>query len=71
MVNLCVEKLREFIRDSDQNLKYLGLVGLSSLMVSHPKVAAEHREIVMACLMDEDITIRLVRFLALGVCPWV
>ena len=59
VVRLCTDRLREFVRDPDQNLKYLGLVGLVGLMKSHPRVVAEHRELVLACLLDEDVTIRL------------
>ena len=47
------------VRDPDANLKYLGLTGLTSLMRSNPKVVAEHRELVLECLVDEDVTIRL------------
>jgi hypothetical protein len=61
VLRLCADRLRELIRDSDQNLKYLGLMGLWSLMRSHPKVVAEHRELVLKCLMDDDITIKMVR----------
>jgi len=59
VVRLCTDRLREFVRDPDQNLKYLGLVGLVQLMKSHPRVVAEHRELVLQCLTDEDVTIRL------------
>ena len=40
VIRLCTDRLREFIRDPDQNLKYLGLMGLWSLMRSHPRVVA-------------------------------
>lgn len=59
VVRLCTDRLRELVREPDQNLKYLGLVGLVDLMKSHPRVVAEHRELVLTCLMDEDVTIRL------------
>jgi AP-3 complex subunit delta-1 len=58
VVRLCTDRLRELVREPDQNLKYLGLVGLVGLMKSHPRVVAEHRELVLACLLDEDTTIR-------------
>jgi AP-3 complex subunit delta-1 len=47
-----------FTEDPDQNLKYLGLVGFVNLMHSHPRVVVEHRELVLRCLHDDDITIR-------------
>lgn len=32
MVQLCVQKLRIFIEDSDQNLKYLGLQAMAQVL---------------------------------------
>ena len=61
VVELCASTLRNFVQDSDQNLKYLGLVGFGSLVKSQPKVLmshSEHRGLILRCLSDEDITIR-------------
>jgi hypothetical protein len=58
IMRLCLAKLRLFIEDQDQNLKYLGLVALGDIMAIHPKAVAEHRDVILACLDDEDITIR-------------
>jgi AP-3 complex subunit delta-1 len=60
IVTLCAKTLRDFVEERDQNLKYLGLVGFSSLMISHPKVltATDYRPLILACLSDEDVTIR-------------
>jgi AP-3 complex subunit delta-1 len=41
LVELCAAKLREFVQDNDQNLKYLGLVGFVDLMRSHPSDVSE------------------------------
>ena len=59
IVALCAAKLKEFIRDTDQNLKYLGLVGFVELTKSYPYVAQEHKDLVLLCLNDEDVTVRL------------
>lgn len=59
VVRLCNDHLRRFIEDSDQNLRYLGLVGLSNLMESHPFVISEHQELIIECLAVDDITIRM------------
>ena len=59
VVNLCTDKLQSFLSDPDQNLKYLGLVGLSSMMASYPTAVARHRAVILGCLRDEDMTIRL------------
>jgi AP-3 complex subunit delta-1 len=58
VIKLCSDYLRGFIEDSDQNLKYLGLVGLVKLMKSSPRSAVDHRDIVLMCLNDDDVTIR-------------
>eukprot|EP01082_Thalassiosira_pseudonana_P015115 g13563.t1 g13563 contig82:15103-18358(+) len=61
VVDLCVETLRGFVRETDQNLKYLGLVGFGSLLQSQPKVLhsqSECKGLILQCLSDEDVTIR-------------
>ncbi|PRP80441.1 delta adaptin [Planoprotostelium fungivorum] len=58
-VKLCIVKLRSFVEDPDQNLKYLGLLALNNIMKVHPKAVAEHRDLVLRCLEDADMTIRL------------
>ncbi len=58
VIKLCSEYLRGFIEDSDQNLKYLGLVGLLNLMKCSPRSVVDHRDLVLRCLNDDDITIR-------------
>jgi AP-3 complex subunit delta-1 len=68
IVALCAQTLKEFVEEKDQNLNYLGLVGFGSLMQSHPKVlsAPAYRPLILACLSDEDVTIRS---RALGLLP--
>uniref|UniRef100_A0A7S3Y2N8 AP-3 complex subunit delta n=1 Tax=Heterosigma akashiwo TaxID=2829 RepID=A0A7S3Y2N8_HETAK len=58
VVRLCSEQLRLLIEDPDANLKYLGLVALSELMKSHPREAVGHKDNILKCLNDEDVTIR-------------
>lgn len=60
IVVLCAQVLRSFVEESDQNLKYLGLVGFGSLMQSHPRIlsAPDYRPLVLTCLSDQDVTIR-------------
>ncbi|CAI5745231.1 unnamed protein product [Peronospora destructor] len=59
VVRLCNDHLRRYIEDPDQNLRYLGLVGLGNLMKSHPYVVKEHQELIVECLAVDDITIRM------------
>jgi len=60
IVQLCAQTFRDFVEEKDQNLKYLGLVGFGSLMISFPKVlsAPGYRPLILTCLSDEDVTIR-------------
>ncbi|ETL89193.1 hypothetical protein L917_11853 [Phytophthora nicotianae] len=59
VVRLCNDHLRRYIEDPDQNLRYLGLVGLGNLMKSHPYVVTEHQALIVECLAVDDITIRM------------
>jgi len=58
-IQLCVQKLRILIEDSDQNLKYLGLLAMSKILKTSPKSVASHKDLVMGCLDDADDSIRL------------
>eukprot|EP01147_Barroeca_monosierra_P010115 gene10115-2281_t len=58
-IQLCVQKLRIFIEDSDQNLKYLGLRAMSQVLKISPKSVQPHRDLIIACLDDDDESIRL------------
>ncbi|KNC81882.1 hypothetical protein SARC_05813 [Sphaeroforma arctica JP610] len=59
MLQLCVTKLRTFVEDSDQNLKFLGLVQLSKVSEIQPRLVMDLKDVVMVCLDDEDETIRM------------
>uniref|UniRef100_A0A673V144 AP-3 complex subunit delta-1 n=1 Tax=Suricata suricatta TaxID=37032 RepID=A0A673V144_SURSU len=59
-IQLCVQKLRILIEDSDQNLKYLGLLAMSKILRTHPKSVQAHKDLVLQCLDDKDESIRLV-----------
>ncbi|CDF32456.1 unnamed protein product [Chondrus crispus] len=58
-VELCAQRLGEFMDESDQNLKYLGLLSMKKLIQAHPHLALEHRDNILDCLDDEDIGIRM------------
>ncbi|CAO3685225.1 unnamed protein product [Umbelopsis ramanniana] len=55
----CANKLRTFLEDSDQNLKYIGLLAMGRLLETHPRLVAEHRDLIMECIDDADLSIRL------------
>ncbi|KAL3112207.1 hypothetical protein niasHT_016980 [Heterodera trifolii] len=58
-IQLCVQKLGILIDDSDQNLKYLGLLAMGKILLTHPKAVQAHKDIVLRCLDDKDESIRL------------
>ncbi|XP_076811887.1 AP-3 complex subunit delta-1-like isoform X4 [Clavelina lepadiformis] len=59
LMKLCVQKLRILIEDSDQNLKYLGLLAMSRILKTHPKAVQSHKDLILQCLDDKDESIRL------------
>lgn len=54
----CVGKLRTFLEESDQNLKYVGLLALSKIIKIHPEFVNSHQDIILECVDDPDLTIR-------------
>uniref|UniRef100_A0A0N5ATS8 AP-3 complex subunit delta n=1 Tax=Syphacia muris TaxID=451379 RepID=A0A0N5ATS8_9BILA len=58
-IQLCVQKLGVLIEDSDQNLKYLGLLAMGKILQYHPKAVQAHKDIMLRCLDDRDESIRL------------
>ena len=56
---LAVERLKEFVTDPDQNLKYLGLQGLNQVMKNSPQLLSNSKDIIIDCLGDEDLAIRI------------
>ena len=40
-------------------MKYVGLLAMSKLLVTHPRLIAEHKDLILECIDDEDISIRL------------
>jgi AP-3 complex subunit delta-1 len=58
-IQICLQKLRILIEDSDQNLKYLGLLAMSKILLTNPKSVQAHKDLIMQCLDDKDESIRL------------
>ncbi|KAJ3061940.1 AP-3 complex subunit delta-1, partial [Quaeritorhiza haematococci] len=59
LVKLCISKLKLFIEDPDQNLKYLGLYALSRLLPVRPRAVSQHKDVILRCLDDMDVSIRV------------
>ncbi|KAK9091358.1 hypothetical protein Sjap_024535 [Stephania japonica] len=57
-VRLAVDKIREFMGESDPNLKYLGLQALSVLAGKHLWAVGENKEAVIKALSDADPNIK-------------
>ncbi|GLI80476.1 AP-3 complex subunit delta [Penicillium ochrochloron] len=60
VATLCVGKLRGMIViDSDPNLKYVALLALNRIVTTHPTLVSMQQDVIMDCLDDPDISIRL------------
>ncbi|CEJ57533.1 hypothetical protein PMG11_06224 [Penicillium brasilianum] len=60
VATLCVGKLRGMIViDSDPNLKYVALLALNRIVTTHPTLVSRQQDVIMDCLDDPDISIRL------------
>jgi len=58
VVALAIEKLQDFMEESDPNLKFLALKVLKQLLATHPRAVAEHKATIFACLAEGDHTIQ-------------
>ncbi|KAJ7204362.1 adaptin N terminal region-domain-containing protein [Mycena pura] len=59
LARMCVSKLAAFIEDADQNLKYIALLALVKIVPTHPHLAAEYQDTILASVNDQDISIRM------------
>ncbi|KAI9772247.1 MAG: AP-3 complex subunit delta [Geoglossum simile] len=58
--SLCVGKLRGMIVvEGDPNLKYVALLAFHKIVASHPHLVALQQDVILDCIDDADITIRL------------
>ena len=60
IASLCVNKLRGMIViEGDPNLKYVALLAFNRIVVSHPHLISMQQDVIMSCIDDLDISIRL------------
>lgn len=60
VADLCITKLRGMIvLDGDPNLKYVALLAFNKIVSTHPLLVAEQQDVILKCLDDPDISIRL------------
>ncbi|KAL2392120.1 AP-3 complex subunit delta [Exophiala dermatitidis] len=60
VADLCISKLRGMIvLDGDPNLKYVALLAFNKIVGSHPALVSMQQDVIMACLDDPDISIKM------------
>ncbi|EON69188.1 hypothetical protein W97_08546 [Coniosporium apollinis CBS 100218] len=60
IARLCVGKLRGMlVIEGDPNLKYVALLAFNKIVTSHPHLVALHQDVILACIDDPDISIRM------------
>jgi AP-3 complex subunit delta len=72
LATTCVNKLHTFLEENDQNcipnfvlpringiVKYVGLLALSKITSTHADLVSDHHDIILFCINDADISIRL------------
>lgn len=60
IASLCVTKLRGMVMvDGDPNLKYVALLAFNKIVVTHPFMVAQQEDVIMECIDNPDITIRV------------
>ncbi|KAL8941586.1 MAG: hypothetical protein Q9211_001769 [Gyalolechia sp. 1 TL-2023] len=60
IASLCAGKLRGMIIiEGDPNLKYVALLAFKKIVLSHPDLVSIHQDVVMSCIDDADVSIRL------------
>lgn len=60
VADLCISKLRGMIVvDGDPNLKYVALLAFNKIVGSHPTLVSMQQDVIMACLDDPDISIKM------------
>lgn len=58
LAQTCITKLASFLRDADQNLRYIALLALIKLLPMHPSMITAHSATILRCVDDPDVSIR-------------
>lgn len=60
IAKLCTGKLRSMlVVEDDPNLKYVALLAFQKIVTSHPHLVAMHQDVILECVDDGDISIRM------------
>ncbi|KAH9811817.1 Clathrin/coatomer adaptor, adaptin-like protein [Melampsora americana] len=54
LAQTCIEKLIEFLNDSDLNLRYISLIGLRKLIEFHPNLLQSQLNLILDLVSDPD-----------------
>jgi hypothetical protein len=66
LIQLVIVRLRSFLESGDQNMRFICLASLNSLLKLSPKLAAQNRELTADCLDSEDENQRMIALELLG-----
>ena len=58
LVELAAKSVGRFLRTDNNNLKYLGITALASVVSVNPSYASPHKALVIECLDDPDETLK-------------
>ncbi|KAJ8609184.1 hypothetical protein CTAYLR_008415 [Chrysophaeum taylorii] len=58
LLDEAAKSIARFLASENNNLKYLGITGLTHIVEQHPKYAAQHQLAVIECLEDVDDTLK-------------
>eukprot|EP00056_Hartaetosiga_gracilis_P012748 m.203964 g.203964 ORF g.203964 m.203964 type:complete len:1265 (+) comp13738_c0_seq1:100-3894(+) len=58
LVELAAKSVGRFLRTDNNNLKYLGITALASIVTVNPAYARAHKALVIECLDDPDETLK-------------
>ncbi|XP_019622254.1 PREDICTED: AP-4 complex subunit epsilon-1-like [Branchiostoma belcheri] len=58
LLEKAAQRIGRFLRSRNNNLRYLGITALTSMLPVLPGVAAEHQMVVIECLDDPDETLQ-------------
>lgn len=59
LVKTSTDKLAAFLRDPDQNLKYISLLAMAKIVPLHPHLVSAHQDGIISSIEDQDNSLRM------------
>jgi AP-4 complex subunit epsilon-1 len=59
LIDLASQTISRFLQSQSQNLKYIGIAGLASIVKIDPKYTLSYQSLVVTCLEDSDDTLKV------------